>query len=55
VGFGDYYPRTTGGRTVMLFCAMYGTLTLSLVVVLLTAKLNMDPFESTSSLILDKL
>jgi hypothetical protein len=55
VGFGDYFPRTTGGRVVMLFCCMYGTVVLSLVVVLLTDKMDMDSHETRASIVLDKL
>lgn len=55
MGFGDYFPRTTGGRIVMLFCCMYGTVVLSLVVVLLTDKMEMDSHETRASIVLDKL
>ena len=39
----------------MLFCCMYGTVVLSLVVVLLTDKMDMDSHETRASIVLDKL
>jgi hypothetical protein len=39
----------------MLFCCMYGTVVLSLVVVLLTDKMEMDTQETRASIVLDKL
>ena len=39
----------------MLFCCMYGTVVLSLVVVLLTDKMEMDSHETRASIVLDKL
>lgn len=39
----------------MLFCCMYGTVVLSLMVVLLTDKMEMDPNETRASIVLDKL
>ena len=43
------------GRFVMLFCCMYGTVNVSLMVVLMTNELEMDVKEKKASIILDKL
>lgn len=39
----------------MLFCCLYGTVVLSLMVVLMTNELEMDVKENKASIILDKL
>lgn len=43
VGYGDYYPRTTFGRVIDVILVVWGTFVVSLMVVVLTNTLNMDP------------
>lgn len=43
VGYGDYFPRTTFGRVIDVILVVWGTFIVSLMVVVLTNTLNMDP------------
>ncbi len=43
VGYGDYFPRTTFGRVIDVILVVWGTFVVSLMVVVLTNTLNMDP------------
>jgi hypothetical protein len=42
VGFGDFYPRTMFGRIINIFLIIWGTLIVSLLVVVFTNYLNID-------------
>ena len=42
IGYGDYYPRTIPGRLTIFFASIAGVLLTSLLVVALTAYLNMS-------------
>jgi potassium intermediate/small conductance calcium-activated channel subfamily N protein 2 len=46
VGYGDYYPRTIGGRGVIFFCSITGVIIVSIVVVTVTNLLEMEKVES---------
>lgn len=41
VGYGDYYPQTPLGRIIILFVAIWGTLTVSIMVVVVSNTLSM--------------
>lgn len=43
VGYGDYFPRTLFGRIIDVILVVWGTFIVSLMVVVLTNTLNMDP------------
>jgi hypothetical protein len=43
VGYGDYFPRTIFGRVIDVVLVVWGTFIVSLMVVVLTNTLNMDP------------
>lgn len=42
VGYGDYYPRTKIGRGIDVILVIWGSFIVSLMIVVLTNKLNMD-------------
>lgn len=41
VGYGDYYPQTPLGRIIILFVAIWGTLIVSIMVVVVSNTLSM--------------
>jgi voltage-gated potassium channel len=41
VGYGDYYPQTPLGRIIILFVAIWGTLIVSVMVVVVSNTLSM--------------
>ncbi len=55
VGYGDYYPKTILGRTVMIIAAIFGVFLSSLLIVSLSLYLEMIPSENKSHLILARL
>lgn len=42
VGYGDYYPQTPLGRIIILFVAIWGTLIVSIMLVVVTNTLSME-------------
>ena len=42
VGYGDYYPQTPIGRFIILFVAIWGTLIVSIMVVVVSNTLSME-------------
>ena len=42
VGYGDYYPHTPIGRFIILFVAIWGTLIVSIMVVVVSNTLSME-------------
>ena len=55
VGYGDYYPQTPIGRVIILFVAIWGTLIVSIMVVVVSNTLSMEKTELRASKILNKL
>ena len=55
VGYGDYYPQTPIGRFIVLFIAIWGTLIVSIMVVVVSNTLSMEKTELRTSKILNKL
>lgn len=55
VGYGDFYPRTLGGRIIILFCSLYGVTIVSLIVVTLTNLLELNTQELKAFTLLEKL
>lgn len=55
VGYGDFYPRTNKGRVIMVACALYGILGLSLIVVSVTNILQMSIREKRAYLLLKRV
>jgi len=55
VGYGDYYPQTPLGRIIILFVAIWGTLIVSIMVVVVSNTLNMEKNEVRTSKIINKL
>ena len=55
VGYGDYYPQTPLGRIIILFVAIWGTLIVSIMVVVVSNTLSMQKSELRTSRILNKL
>lgn len=41
VGYGDYFPQTPLGRIIIVFVAIWGTLIVSIMVVVVSSTLNM--------------
>jgi voltage-gated potassium channel Kch len=55
VGYGEYFPRTPLGRLIILFVAIWGTLIISIMVVVVANTLDMEKNEKRTLLILEKL
>ena len=55
VGYGDFFPRTTRGRVVMIFCCMYGVVNLSLVVASVTQFLAMGRREEKAYILVQRI
>ena len=55
VGYGDYFPHTPLGRLIILFVAIWGTLIISIMVVVVANTLDMEKNEKRTLLILEKL
>jgi len=55
VGYGDYIPQTPLGRVIILFVAIWGTLIVSIMLVVVTNTLSMENCEIRTAKILDKL
>lgn len=55
VGYGDYFPQTPLGRVIILFVAIWGTLIVSIMLVVVTNTLSMENCEKRTAKILDKL
>lgn len=55
VGYGDLFPKTLPGRCIIIFTAILGVLLSSLLIVSLTYYLDMEPSETKSFVILNRL
>lgn len=55
VGYGDYYPKSVGGRAVSFLAAISGIIVNSLLIVSLSAYLTMQTCETSSHLTLIRL
>jgi len=55
VGYGDFYPRTTFGRTVIVICCVYGVWVFSLVVVTITNTHELSKVEQKAFLVIRRL
>jgi hypothetical protein len=55
VGYGDYSPNTPLGRIIILFVAIWGTLIVSIMVVVVSNTLSMEKTEVRTAKILNKL
>lgn len=55
VGYGDMFPRTVAGRVIMVACALYGILGLSLIIVSVTNILQMSIREKRAYLLLKRV
>lgn len=55
VGFGDYFPRTTIGRIIIFFCAMFGVVVVSMIVVTVMNMLEMSDAESKAFTVSKKI
>jgi hypothetical protein len=55
VGFGDFFPRTYIGRTVVVFAAFIGNFIISLVMVALNTTKDFDIQESKSFTLIKRL
>lgn len=55
VGYGDFVPRTTIGRAIDIVLVIWGIIIVSLMVVVLTNALSMDPNESRALIVLNRL
>lgn len=55
VGYGDYYPRTSPGRALGFFICMYGSCSVSLIVLALTNLIDLKRQELKSKTTYDLL
>lgn len=55
VGYGDYFPLTHVGRTIMVFVCIWGVSSCSIMVVTLTNTLNCSSLENRAITVLDRL
>jgi Ion channel len=55
VGYGDFYPRTTLGRIVMVCCCIYGVTVVSMIIVTISNTLQHDSKEKKAFLLLEKI
>lgn len=55
VGYGDIYPRTDLGRLAMFFCSLVGVVVISVMVVAVTNKLEMDTLEKKVYTVMTKI
>ena len=55
VGYGDYFPQTPLGRIIILIVAIWGTLIVSIMLVVVTNTLSMENSEIRTAKILEKL
>ena len=55
VGYGDYYPRTMFGRVIDFILIVWGSIVVSLMVVVLTNSLTMDMSEKRAVAVLNRL
>lgn len=55
VGYGEYYPKTMLGRSIILITAILGVFLSSLLIVSLSLYLKMTSSEKNSHLLLDRL
>jgi hypothetical protein len=45
IGFGDLYPKTMPGRAIGVFTAVYGTMLVSILIILIQANYALKPVE----------
>jgi potassium intermediate/small conductance calcium-activated channel subfamily N protein 2 len=55
VGYGDYYPRTTLGRLIMLVCCVYGMVVVSLMVNFVSQELSLSQSEVKAYTVIKRL
>ena len=55
IGYGDYYPKTLPGRSIILITSIIGVFLSSLLIVSLSLHLDMQPGETKSHLVLTRL
>ena len=55
VGYGDVYPKSTGGRILGMFICVWGVLLESLMVATISEFLNMDTGQTNSYTIIQRL
>jgi hypothetical protein len=55
VGYGDYFPQAPLGRVIILFVAIWGTLIVSVMLVVVTHTIRMENSEIRTAKILVKL
>ncbi len=55
VGYGDFFPKSSGGRVVGIICAFWGVIYVSLFVVSLTNMLEFDSPEKKAFMLLQRL
>ena len=55
MGYGDFYPRTSFGRIVIVICCVYGVWVVSLVVVTVTNILELGRPETKAFLVIRRL
>ena len=55
IGYGDYYPKTLPGRSVILVTSIFGVFISSLLIVSLSLHLQMQPGENKSHVVLTRL
>lgn len=55
IGFGDYYPRSTIGRLIMIFNTIYGMIVTSLMVNFASEKLSLSQTETKAFTLINRL
>lgn len=55
VGYGDLYPKTFFGRTIIFFCSIFGVIIVSFMVVTVKNELDMTVLESKAYAVIKKV
>ena len=55
IGYGDYYPKTLPGRSIILITSIFGVFLSSLLIVSVSMHLQMQPGENKSHVVLTRL
>ena len=55
IGYGDYYPKTLPGRSIILITSIIGLFLSSLLIVSLSLHLDMQPGQTKSHVVLQRL